>query len=62
MKKLMPLCESLHVEMQFYMRQHFADRYWRHEFSGRHASGINQVLHEKTDIQMECSENAIRIE
>ena len=34
MKKLMSLREGLHVMMQCYMRQHFADRYWLHEHSG----------------------------
>ena len=28
MKKLMSLREGLHVMMQCYRRQHFADRYW----------------------------------
>ena len=30
MKKLMSLREGLHVMMQCYMRQHFADLYWLH--------------------------------
>ena len=34
MKKLMSLREGLHVMMQCYMRQHFADRYWLHEHPG----------------------------
>ena len=38
MKKLMPLREGIHVMMQCYMRQHFADRYWLHEHPGRHSS------------------------
>ena len=38
MKKLMSLREGLHVMMQRYMRQHFADRYWLHEHPGGHAS------------------------
>ena len=38
MKKLMSLREGLHVTMQGYMRQHFADRYWQHEHPGGHAS------------------------
>ena len=38
MKKLMSLREGLHVMMQCYMRQHFADRYWLHEHPGGHAS------------------------
>ena len=38
MKKLKSLRESLHVMMQFYMRQHFADRYWLHPHAGGHAS------------------------
>ena len=37
-KKLMSLREGLHVMMQFYMRQHFADRYWLHDHPGGHAS------------------------
>ena len=37
MKKLMSLREGLHVMMQCYMRQHFADRYWLHGHPGRHA-------------------------
>ena len=38
MKKLMSFCEGLHVMMQCFMRQHFADRYWLHEHPGGHAS------------------------
>ena len=38
MKKVMSLREGLHVMMQCYMRQHFADRYWLHEHPGVHAS------------------------
>ena len=38
MKKLMSLREGLHVMMQCYMRQHFADRYWLHEHPRGHAS------------------------
>ena len=38
MKNLMSLREGLHVMMQCYMRQHFADRYWLHENPGGHAS------------------------
>ena len=38
MKKLMSLREGLHVMMQCYMRQLFADRYWLHEDPGGHAS------------------------
>ena len=38
MKKLMSLREGLHVMMQCYMRQHFADRHWLHEHPGGHAS------------------------
>ena len=37
-KKLMSRREGLHVMMQCYMRQHFADRYWLHEHPGGHAS------------------------
>ena len=38
MKKLMSLREGLHVMMQCYMRQHFADRSWLHEHPGGHGS------------------------
>ena len=38
MKKLMSLRQSLHVMMQCFMRQHFADRYWPHGHPGGHAS------------------------
>ena len=38
MKKLMSLREGLHVMIQCYMRQHFADRHWLHEHPGTHAS------------------------
>ena len=37
-KKLMSLREDLHVVMQCYLRQHFADRHWLHEHPGGHAS------------------------
>ena len=71
MKKLMSLREGLHVMMQCYMRQHFADRHWLHEHPGGHASWrydeeihkrINHLLRERTCMQMECSEDAIRIQ
>ena len=72
-QKLMSLREGLHVMMQCYMRQHFADRYWLHEHPGGHASWreltmreihkrIIHLLREKTCVQMECSEDANRIE
>ena len=72
MKKLMSLREGLHVMMQCYMRQHFADRYWLQEHPGGHASWreptmrkftkrINHVLGTRTCVQMERSEDAIRI-
>ena len=38
MKKLMSLREGLHVMVQCYMRQHFADRCWLHEHPGGHSS------------------------
>ena len=38
MKKLMSFREGLHVLMQCYMRQHFADRCWLHKHPGGHAS------------------------
>ena len=73
MKKLMSLREGLHVIMQYYMRQHFADRYWLQEHPGGHASWreptkrnvheiIDHLLRKRTCMQMECSEDAIRIE
>ena len=37
MKKLMSIGEGLHVMVQCYMRQHFADRDWLHEHPGGHA-------------------------
>ena len=37
-KKMVSLLQGLHVMMQCYMRQHFADRYWLHEHPGGHAS------------------------
>ena len=71
-KELMSLREGLHVMMQCYMRQHFADRYLLHEHPGGHASWreptvrkfkkrIIHLLRERTCVQMECSEDAIRI-
>ena len=64
MKKLMSLRECLHMMMQRYMRQHFADCYWQHEHPGGHASWreptmrkftkrINYVLCTRTCVQME---------
>ena len=50
MKKLMSLREGLHVMMQCYMRQHFADRYWLHERPGGHASWMrtyDEVIHKR---------------
>ena len=38
MKKLMSLREGLDVMMQYYIRQHFVDRYWLHEHAGGRAS------------------------
>ena len=73
MKKLRSLREYLHVLMQCNMRQLFADRYWLHEHPGGHASWkeptvrkftkrIKVLLRERTCMQMECSEDATRIE
>ena len=66
MKQLMSLREGLHEMMQCYVRQHFADRYWLYEHPGGHAEEfhkrINHFLRERTCVQMECSEDAIRIE
>ena len=72
-KKLMSLREGLHVMMQCYMRQHFADRYWLHERLGGHSSWREPTLRKFTKesttyfvkgpvSQMEFSEDAIRIE
>ena len=69
MKKLVSLRECLHVMMQCH---HFADRYLLHEHSTRTCilerthdeeihRRINHVLRTKTCVQMECSEDAIRI-
>ena len=38
MKKLMSLREGLHVMLQCFLRQHFADRFWLREHPGGHAS------------------------
>ena len=46
MKKL--VCEGLHVMMQHYMRQHFADRYWLHEHPGGHASWRESTMRKFT--------------
>ena len=70
MKKLMSLREDLHVMMRCYVRQHFADRHWLHEHPGGHASWreptmrrfTKYLLRERTCMQMERSEDAIRIE
>ena len=48
MKKLMSLCEGLHVMMQCYMRQHFADRCWLHEHPGGHASWREPTMRKLT--------------
>ena len=63
--------EDLHVMMQCHKRQHFAHRFWMHEHPGGHATWrthdeeihkrISHVLRTKTCVQMECSEDAIRI-
>ena len=50
MKKLMSPCEVLHVMMQCYMRQHFADRYWLHEHPGRHASWREPTMRKFTKV------------
>ena len=48
MKKLMSLREGLHVMMQCYMRQHFADRYWLQKHPGGHDSeGISRTTQRK---------------
>ena len=47
-KKLMSLREGLHVLMQCYMRQHFADRYWLHEHAGGHASWREPTMRKLT--------------
>ena len=72
MKKLMSLREGLHVMMQCYMRQHFADRHWPHVNPGGHASWREITMRKFTNeattyfekglVQMECSEDVIRIE
>ena len=68
MKKLMSLREGLPVMMQCYMRQHFVDLYWLHEHPGGHASWREPTMRKFTKesttyfMQMECSEDAIRIE
>ena len=68
-KKLMSLREGLHVMMQCYTRQHFADRYWLIEHPGGRASwrelAVKKVTKASTSsscVQMERSEDAIRID
>ena len=51
MKKLMPLREGLHVMMQCYMRQHFAD----HEHPGGHASWREPMMKKFTKESTTCS-------
>ena len=73
MKKLTSLDEGLHVMMQYYMRQHFTDRFWLHEHPGGHAlwrkthdekihKRIDHVLCARTCVQMEHSDNAMIIQ
>ena len=55
MKKLMSRRKALHVMMQCYMRQHFADR---HSASWRESTRMKfmkYVIREMADTQMECS-------
>ena len=72
MKKSMSLREGLHVMMQYYTRQHFADRYWLHEHPGGHASWREPTMRKFTKepttyfvkrllCRWKCSEDAIRI-
>ena len=72
-KKLMSHREGLHMIMQYYMRQHLADRYWLHEHPGGHSSWREPTMRKftiessahfvnGTGVQVECSEDAIRIE
>ena len=48
MKKLMSLREGLHVMVQCYMRQHFADRYWLHEHPGGQSSWREPMMRKFT--------------
>ena len=48
MKKLMLICEGLHVMMQCYMGEHWADRYWLHEHPEGHASCIEPTMRKFT--------------
>ena len=54
MKKLMSLREGLHVMMQCYMRQHYADRYWLHEHPGGHASWREPAMKKFTKASTTC--------
>ena len=47
-KKLVSLREGLHVMMQCYMRQRFADRYRLHEHPGGHASRRDPMMRKFT--------------
>ena len=69
MKKLMSLREGLHVMMECYVRQHFADRYWLHEHPGGHATWREPALRKFTKELTSCfvkricrSEDAIKFE
>ena len=72
MKNLMSLREGLHMMMECYMRQHFADRFWLHEHPGGHASWREPTMGKftkesttyfcgRTCVQMEHSQDAVRI-
>ena len=47
MKKSMSLREGLHVMMQCYMRQHFADLCWLHSHAGGHACIVERTYDEE---------------
>ena len=53
-KELKSVREGFHVMMQWYMRQHFADRYWLdlywlHEHPGGHASWRQPTMRKFTE-------------
>ena len=54
-KELMPLREGLHEMMQCDMRQHFAERYWVHEYLRRRASWRESTGMKFMNIEMESS-------
>ena len=51
----MPLREGLHERMQCDMRQHFAERYWLHEYPRRHSSWKESTRMKFMNMPSDCS-------